>query len=700
MSDAAWWAEGARILQFNWSREELEHLDVEQLVDVSRSVNANAVVVNGGGIYAWYPTQIRYHYVDPAGRENDPLGRCVEACKAAGIRVVPRVDFSRNADGAFDEHPDWFARDAAGTVHTFQATYSTCPTSPYRNVAYAEPVLREIAGRYDIDGFHLNAGGFRDYCYCPYCQSAFRDEFGRSIPETPDWTDLVWLRFVEWRTRAVAANVDFLYGVIRSLGKDQMFTGELMGPGRSAQLSAMSPRALSGSFSTLLTTTGEAVPRPSSDRSRWWVGMSAKCVRGFRPDTEPLMNLKASLREDGWPRVAVEPATYRFQMWQALANGAGLKLPVLGSLDPHDGLSLPAIAAGFAAARHRTGAGRPVADVVLVWPLATALGYGADDVEHRVWEHFYGAYESLVRSHVPFVVMDEEGLAEQDLGRFQAIILPNAAVLSGAQRAAIAAFVAEGGGLVASYESGRYAADDPRRPGNYLDTVLGVRRGFGPPIGCSAGYGRIDPKHPSVALQGVEFVPQRGPLVECTVDAGTTPTVLLAKSRDMGGSSERYQPPLHTDHVLATAASFGAGRVVYFADAIHQLYWTAPHEATGTVLANALRWVSAEPGTYRTNARPSVEITLERAGADLAVHFVNGTGIGPDGDTVAPVDDVEIVINRRRLPFDVGADGVRAQSLSGTEVSVSGDASEIRLRLGRLMEFETVRIGGLAPTRT
>jgi hypothetical protein len=690
----AWWSTGVRMLQFNWSREELDHLDVDQLVMVTQRAGADTVVVNGGGIYAWYPTDVSYHYADSQARELDPLGRCVEACKAAGIRVVPRIDFSRNAAGALDDHPDWFARDAEGRVHSFQGTASTCPSSPYRNTEYAELVLREIATRYDIAGFHLNAGGFRNYCYCVHCQAAFAAAHDAAIPAVRDWDDLSWLRFVEWRKHAVRVHIDFLHSVIRSLGSELVFTGELMGPGRPAQLSAMCPRALSHSFSTLLTTTGEAVPRPLADRSPWWVGMSAKCVRGYRSDVQPLMNLKASMREEGWPRVAVEPAEYRFQIWQAVANGAGLKLPVLGALDPADEHTLPAIAAGYAAVAVRDPAGpprRPVADVALVWPLATASLYGRDDAEGRAWSHFYGAYEGLVRAHVPFAVLDEQGLVEEDLSQYGALVLPNVAVLSAEQRGALERFVAAGGGLVTSFETGRYDSDDPRKPGPFLDALLGVHRGHSLPVDGGTGYGRVE-DHALTSGLGIEFVPQRGEVVDSTPAAGTAVAVTFAESRDLGGSSERYEPPLHTDRALLTTRTFGAGRVVHFAGVAHRLYWTHPHETSADLIAAALRWARADARCLQTNAAPSVEITLESSADTLAVHFVNANR---PGDAVATGSGVEVVLDRRRLRSPVSTAGrLSASTVSGGPVTVTvvPDTSEIRLCLPRIAEFETVRL--------
>jgi hypothetical protein len=698
-----WWQAGLRIVQYNWSQEELQHLDIDGLVAVSREIEANTVVINGGGVYAWYPTDVPFHFADPQARRQDPFGRCVAACKQAGLRVIPRMDFSRNATDALELHPDWFARDADGTVQQHQSTYSTCPSSPYRNGAFAEHVLREIAERYDIDGFHLNAGGFRGFCYCEHCQGSFRDVSGAAIPTARDWNDPLWLRFLVWRTAAVAANVGFLREVIQSLSRDLFFIGELMGPGRATYLSAMDPRKLSTKFSALLMTSGEAVTDQMADRSSWWVGMSAKCANAYQSEAQPILNLKASLREAGWPRVTVPPATYRFQIWQALANNAGLKLPVLGSLGPADDRTIPAIQVGLRCASDYIDVlseQQQLADVALVWPVRTALLYGGEQAEERVFSHFYGAYNALVHSHIPFVVLDEEGLRERDLAAYRVVMLPNVATLSAGERTVLEEYVLGGGGIVASYETGRFDPEDPTVMSAAFDSILGVSRGIGAVIDSGKAYARLADGHPISSTVGVQFVPHIGPYVDCVASTASASTMHLAESRDIGGSSERYEPPTSTEQVLGTAREFGRGRVVYFANAVDRTYWTHQQADCRTLLANAIRWAAQDPGIYRTTARASVEITLYRTSDEVILYLVNSTGISQDGQEAQLVGDVEISLNLHSLGAVPPAGGLpTATALHGGRVDVARELDAVQLRLSPLREHECIRIRGLGLTK-
>ena len=65
--------------------------------------------------------------------------------------------------------------------------------------------------------------------------------------------------------------------------------------------------------------------------------------------------------------------------------------------------------------------------------------------------HIYGFYKALLENHVPMDYVVDKELTEQYLSQYKVLVLPNAACLSEKQNQAIRNYVANGGGLVATY---------------------------------------------------------------------------------------------------------------------------------------------------------------------------------------------------------------------------------------------------------
>src|SRR5689334_3945026 len=110
-----WWQRPLRVIQPNLQVRDTRLIDPEQLAEQMKSMGANTIVFNVGGIYAWYPTQVPFHTVNehlPA--TFDLLQAVIAECHKRDIRFVARFDFSKTEDSAYLSHPEWFARQASG----------------------------------------------------------------------------------------------------------------------------------------------------------------------------------------------------------------------------------------------------------------------------------------------------------------------------------------------------------------------------------------------------------------------------------------------------------------------------------------------------------------------------------------------------------------------------------------------------------
>ena len=190
MEKKLWWHEPLRVIQDNLQVKDTPLMDPERIARETKEMSANALVVNVGGIYAWYPSRVKHHHVNEyLPKDFDLLERLIAECHKQGIRLIARFDFSRTDDIVSLERPDWFIRKADGSrvaygqerAGNWSILYDTCINSGYRNEEVAVPVLEEVLDRYDIDGIFLNAP-FYEYCTCDACRRKYEAVYGKPLP--------------------------------------------------------------------------------------------------------------------------------------------------------------------------------------------------------------------------------------------------------------------------------------------------------------------------------------------------------------------------------------------------------------------------------------------------------------------------------------------------------------------------------------
>ena len=663
-----WWHSPVRIFHPNMREADVVGLDVGRFVDRCAATNADGVVVSAAGIYAFYPSRVRYHYVSPGLKGRDFLREVTEKGHAAGLRIIARVDFSKAREDVFRDHPDWFSRNAAGKVSTSGGFYQACPNSPYAGREFAIPVVQEILRGYAVDGFHINAGGFSGYCYCDYCRDGFRRASGAGLPPGPDWTSAAWKRFIAWRYQAASANFAALQRAMQEERPDVFWTGELAGldnPGWMRS-KAYDISILANSLSSLMSTIDNVSPEPDT---RWVTGMTASYDRsvGGRP---PIINLKAEMRNGGWPRAAMPSAEYALCAWQALAHGAGLKMPtfgVPGNVD--DERNLPVMAAAMGVLKKHAWAydeTRPVAPVALVWSQRTLDLYGQDDPMTRYAAGAHGLYAALVESHVPCVVVGDDWLVPERLAGFRALACADLACLSQAQCRAVAEFVERGGGLLATYETSLYDENGDRRPSLGLEAALGARLDTSakvPATGKRGTYLCVRTPHDAIAwVRGTTLLPFDGRICPVRADGGTAPLVFGYHANS--GIPEEIDSPVRTGIPLLVANEFGQGRSAFFPSDIDRFYYRSRLPDTRRLLAEAVRWTLRGRPVLRTSAPAGVGVSLFEKPGFRFVHFVNAigrhpldevttvSGIDTSVETAARVTEVRTLLGGAKLPFE------------------------------------------------
>src|SRR5438477_331397 len=165
---APWYATMRRCGQLNFNERDPLTLDVGAWAEYWASLRVNALLVNGGGIMAFYPTDIPYHHRSAFLGTRDLFGEMAAAARTRGIRVVARMDCNYSWEEALQAHPEWFERDRDGQPRRHGEStwlFKTCMFSPYFT-DQMPAIYREIAGRYAVDAFFTNGwpstGALRD----------------------------------------------------------------------------------------------------------------------------------------------------------------------------------------------------------------------------------------------------------------------------------------------------------------------------------------------------------------------------------------------------------------------------------------------------------------------------------------------------------------------------------------------------------
>ena len=188
-----WYATMRRCGQLNLNERDPLALDVKTWIDYWASLKVDALLLNGGGIVAFYPTKVPYHHRSEFLGSRDLFGELAEATKARGIRLVARMDCNYAYEDALKAHPDWFERNEAGTPRPHAESpwlFKTCMFSAYFT-EQMPAIYRELNARYPIDGFFTNgwpSTGSLSVCYCENCRKVYRDTVGGTPPAQTDAT--------------------------------------------------------------------------------------------------------------------------------------------------------------------------------------------------------------------------------------------------------------------------------------------------------------------------------------------------------------------------------------------------------------------------------------------------------------------------------------------------------------------------------
>lgn len=598
--DGWWMREPIRWVQTNL-RQTDAGLDAVRLAGQLAAMRANVLLQGMGGIAAYYPTTVEFHYPSPnlpPGR--DMFGDVLRECHARKIRVVGRFDLSKTPKRVFDAHPEWFFRQASGEPVIYNGLYSVCINGGYYRVQ-AMKILGEALDRYDVDGLFFNMFGnqSRDYsgryvglCHCGVCQRLYQDRFGKAIPREPDDD---YRKFLFTSSREVAAAI-----------------GDLI---RDKRPEAGYFNYIQESTDGIMSESNTAVARPLP----LWPYSASDHVNRARNSQPGKMSVNLNMQfVDFWWRFATVPREeIALRCWQNMAHSGALTFEVNGTLDLQDRQALETAKPIFrwAADHEQYYVRQESAARVLL--LGAPAGTGRAFTE----EPYRGAFRLLSEEHIPFAVSDNmEWLGNRE---FDLVVATDWAPPGLREHAG------RGGKVLI------LSATPPE-----FDVAPVASRDAD-----VKGYVRIRDHAVFPSLKDTDLVMLNGPFTSVTA---TGPHILTLIPPSMIGPPEFIHIDMKDTQTPAIVTKpIGSGVVQWIPWNLATLYYRHSLPAHAGVFRDLVdRLLPARQ--IHTNAHPLVEMTLMRQGARTHLHLVNLSGHSQTGYFAPlPIADIRIGVAGR-----------------------------------------------------
>ena len=602
-----WYATMRRCGQTNFNERDPIELNIGWWIDYWSSLKLDALLLNAGGIMAFYPTHIPYHHRSQFLGDRDLFGDFAKAAKAADIRVIARMDCNYVYEEAYKAHPEWVERTEDGKPVVNSESpwlYKTCMYSAYFT-EQMPAIIREVNSHYDVDGFFTNgwpSTGKPPECHCDACKKL-------ADPASSEGYDQHLARVLDiWKLWDNTA---------KQKKWDSVYVGNLGGGIRAVtNLSRIAGTA--GWFNA--DHQGRSGATPIWDCTQQ--GRVAQAVMKGRTIT----NVTGAYANTSllWRHTSKAPLEATMWMAQTVASGMTPWYHWLGG-KPED---------------HRwekTGRDfyqwlaknephfvnqRSMATLGVVFPQRTNAFYqppGGRDAT----EFLQGIYKALLDGRFLFDIVHEDDLGLETLGKYQGLILPNAALLSSGQCAQLRDYAARGGSLLATFESGFHDENGKRLPTWALSDLFGAKisgQRVGP--NGNATYARMERDHP--LLWGFENT-KLLPFAEYYIPLRPVenPVMTILPPFPAYPPEMVYARTQHTDQPAVVLREQGASRTVYFSGDIDRAYWRSQNPDLGRLLVNAIRWLTKETAPVSVAGDGMAEIFAWKTQAGFAIHVLN-----------------------------------------------------------------------------
>jgi hypothetical protein len=686
-----WYKRTYRWGQTNITEKDPVRYDIPWWRDFWKRTYVQGVIVNGGGIVAYYPSKFPLQHRAEFLNGRDLYGELAKAAHDDGLAVLARMDSNRTSEDFFRAHPDWFARDAKGEPYRAVDKYITCVNSPYYD-EYIPSVMAEIIERSHPEGLTDNSWsglGRESICYCDNCSAKFKSKTGGPLPKKHDWNDPIYRQWIDWSYARRIEIWDLNNRATRAAGGPNclwigMNSGNLPSQSRAFRdCKAIWERA------DILMMDHQARNQNGFQEN----ADTGKLIHGVSGWDKVIPESMAMYQAGGRVsfRMAAKPAP-EARMWMIEGFAGGIQPWWHHIAAYHDDRRAYRTAEPmmrfYKDNEQYLVNRRPVAGVGVVWSQRNTDFYGHDDAVEQVELPYRGFTKALMKARIPYLPIHIDNVAKSEL---KVMILPNIAAMSDAQVAGVRAFAARGGAVIATGVTSLYNEMGDPRPDFALADLFGAHWNDNAKAGVERKWatqgihtylrlapelrGRVpgpnagdEPKitgqrHP--ALQGfdeTDIVAYGGMLPTLKVDSGALTPLTLVPEFPI------YPPETSW---MATPKTDIAGLVIHgkhalLAADLDRRYGRDGLPDHGELLANLVRWAVGDDVPLKVAGHGLIDCSLYAQSGRLVLHLVNltaqGTGREPIDDLI-PAGPFTVQV---RLPKDVKGKAVHLKVAGGT----------------------------------
>lgn len=659
-----------------------------------RKTRVQGVIINAGGIVAYYPSANPLHHRATGLGDRDLYGDVVRDAREEGLTVVARMDSNRALEDFYQAHPDWFAHDADGHPYRAGERYVACVNSPYYD-EYLLEILREIVDRSQPDGFADNSWtglGAAQICYCAHCSRLFGE-----LPRAVDYDDptyRAWLRWNEQRRTEVWRQNNVV--TTAAGGPDCLWVGMISGDqaamaGRFVNVReiAKQARIFFVDHQRRNDRDGFAHNADVGARLHGLVGWDVLLPESmamysgghgyFRATSMPVAEV-VTWAASGFAG-GIQPWWHHISVFHEDRRQYATAEPIFGWHEKNERYLV-----------NRT----PVAQVGVVWSEQNVRFHGRADADNIGVAPYRGVVAALRNARIPYLPVHVDDLLTAEV---RTIVLPDLAMLSDEQCTTIRALVERGVSVLATGSTSLEDAEGQPRKDFGLATLLGVSLA-GEATGSSAPLAfRIDDysRHdylrfqPGVSLgfDDTDILPLGGRLERVAVTDAEVLATYVEPFPAYPPELAWLRPEPTTIPVLTTRTASSGARIVYSAADLDR---TAGRDARSDhlrLLANLVRWTIDAPALLEVDGAGRLDCRLYEQEDGLVLHLVNVGAYDPipgTHDELVPVGPFEVRIRHAHVTGPVRA------LVGEEELEVRTGSGEVTVVVPKIVGHEVLAI--------
>lgn len=405
-----WWKRNnLRVIQTNLPDYEAATLNPDSLVKDLVDFSANTLIINAGGIMAFYDTKLDFHYKNP-WMKNNMLKEVVDKCHQKNIKVIVRFDFSRVHESIFKAHPDWcyISQKAERIINTNM--YVVSINAPYvQDKAFK--IIEEVINFFPIDGIFLNMPGYQvNNPYEGKYHGIDQNEYdkkrfaeysnGKTLPTVEDKADPIFQEYLAFKKSTIEDWSERLHKLVKS---------------KNEQIA----------ICTYLDKHVDIIRHESQTSNLpYWPYSASDNVSNARNSFPNHIISNASIQQISFQSRynAAEPEEVSIRLYENIANGSGLDMSMMGDMCGYeDERNYPVFKKIYAFhKKHEAYFGnyKSVAKIALVAPGSWPNG--------DPMQEYRGIQLMLKEAHLPFDIIEDAQLVNvaDKVKQYQLIILP------------------------------------------------------------------------------------------------------------------------------------------------------------------------------------------------------------------------------------------------------------------------------------